>query len=147
MNICTFCQPQVGSRRTIPVSPIRSSFTPRSRRAQPRPRITPPSSPITHNPPTRPQRNRRRPRHFDSSPDLDAPRRCETDSHIPLKSIHDFMDTTGKLHPACNECRTRLLERRPATPTPFIGSSDSELESPLPPPDSLMPQRFDMILC
>ena len=138
MDVCTFCQPQVGNRRTLPVSPARSSFTPRSQRAQPRRRITPPSSPITHSPPARPQRNRRRPRHFDSSPDLDAPRRCETGNHIPLKSIRDFMDTAGRLHPACDECGTRLLERRPATPTPLINSSDHELEYLPPPSDSLM---------
>jgi len=106
-----------------------------------------PSSPITYSPAAHPQRNRRRPRHFDSSHDLDAPRRCKARNHIPLKSIRDFMDTVGRLRLACNECRTHLLERRPATPTPLINSSDHELESRPPPPDSLMQQRFDMILC
>jgi len=147
MDVCSFCQPQVGHRRPAPVSPTRSSFTPRSRRAQPRPRITPPSSPVMRSPPARPQRNRRRPRHFDSSPDLDVPRRCERRNHIPFKPMRDFMDTAGRLHAVCNECRSNILERRPATPTPLVSSSDSELESLLPPPNSLMQQRFDMILC
>ena len=99
-DTCTFCRVNIGSRRPAPVSPSNTSFTPRSRRAQPRPRITPPSSPTLLSPPARPRRVRTRPRHFDSSPDLDIPRRCEKANHVPLKAAHDFIDAGGRMHPS-----------------------------------------------
>jgi hypothetical protein len=94
-----------------PISPSRTSFTPRSRRAQPRPRITPPSSPTPLSPPVHPRRVRRRPRHFDSSPDLNLPRRCEKAHHVPLKPAHEFIVDRGRIHPICNECRERIQHR------------------------------------
>ena len=154
-DTCTFCRVNIGSRRPAPVSPSHTSFTPRSRRAQPRPRITPPSSPTLLSPPARPRRVRTRPRHFDSSPDLDIPRRCEKANHVPLKAAHDFIDAGGRMHPICNECRESIQHRRRRPSISTVSSSDSEGQLlPLqnsqnqrdnPRPELAMHRRFTMI--
>jgi len=154
-DTCTFCRVNIGSRRSAPLSPSHTSFTPRSRRAQPRPRITPPSSPTLLSPPARPRRVRTRPRHFDSSPDLDIPRRCEKANHVPLKAAHDFIDAGGRMHPICNECRESIQHRRRSSAISNGSSSESE-NQPLPsqnnqnqgddhPSESPMHHRFTMI--
>jgi|SRR5579859_3361687 len=125
-DLCNFCQVEVGNRRPPPVSPTNTLFTPRSRRAQPRPRITPPSSPTPLNPPARPRRIRTRPRHFDSSPDLDLPRRCEKAIHVPAKAARDFIDARGIMRPICNDCRQDIRQRRRSLTVSTDSSTDSE---------------------
>ena len=43
-------------------------------------------------------RKRTRPRHFDSSPDLDVPQGCEKTVHFPSKTLRDFIDSQGRQH-------------------------------------------------
>jgi hypothetical protein len=116
---CRFCQIQVGNRRPA-ASMDESRASMGLDRSQPRPRISPllPSSVASPSPTVnryrRPLRTRTRPRHFDSSPDLDVSRRCEKTVHVPLKTIRDFIDPQGRQHAICNECR-RNNERPPAS--------------------------------
>ena len=103
-------------------------------RLQPRRRISlsPPSphiSPLPSvNPHGRPLRIRTRPRHFDSSPDIDLPQRCDKTVHVPLKMIRDFIDPQGRRHPICNECR-RNNQRRPVSPIFPPSSEEDHLEN------------------
>jgi hypothetical protein len=113
-DVCTFCRPLV-SQYAAPV------LTPSSQRAQPRRRILSPTprrnttnhyaDEIPSPTPTRPQRARTRPRHFDSSPDLDTVYRCEKADHNPPKSRREFIDERGRMHPVCNECRESIAQR------------------------------------
>lgn len=126
---CTFCRIQVGNRR--PAAAIDDSLLSMDvYRSRPHPRIDssplPPSnSPLPSFPSRRPVRIRRRPRHFDSSPDLDKPRRCENMVHFPSKVRRDFIDSQGRMHPICNECRQN--DRRPlALPILSPPSEDDE---------------------
>ena len=82
----------VNNWRSAPISPIRSSYTPRSRS---RTRIVSPH----------PRRICVTPWHFDSSPDLDEAKRCKRRVHDPLKAAQDFIDNRGKPHAIYNECR------------------------------------------
>jgi hypothetical protein len=100
---CKFCQVQVGNRR--PASLMDESLL-----SSPSP--LPPINPRLH----RPSRIRIRPRHFDSSPDLDVSRRCEKRAHFPLKMVRDFIDPQGKMHAICNECRQNN-QRHPVSPS------------------------------
>ena len=112
-DVCTFCQNQVGQRRPPPPrTPNRQGLTPSSQHAQSRRRIAPPDSPTPSNPPARPVRTRTRPRHFDSSPDMEAERRCERMRHEPMKKRRDFIDGNGRMHAVCNECREAIAARR-----------------------------------
>src|SRR5579859_2226939 len=122
MATCRFCQinihftnpssppaaPQtVNNRRPAPISPVSSPYTPRSRRVRSHRRLIPESP--------RPRRNRIQPRHFDSSPDLDEPRRCERRGHnaeMYPTVRRDFVDEHGHSHAICNQCRDLMeIER------------------------------------
>jgi len=94
----------VNNRRSAPLSPISSPYTPRSQRVRSRRRV------ILESP--RPRRNRVQPRHFDSSPNLDEPRRCERrghDAEMYPTVRRDFIDEYGHSHAICNRCR-QLME-------------------------------------
>lgn len=124
MATCKFCQinihftdpfsppaaPQTVNlnRRPAPISPVLSPYTPRSRRVRSRHRLIPESP--------RPRRvNRIQPRHFDSSPDLDEPRRCERRGHdaemYPTVRRY-FINEHGRSHAICNQCRHLMKMER-----------------------------------
>ena len=125
MATCRFCQieiysinrssapdlPQtVGNRCPAPLSPVSSPYTPRSRRVRSRRRVI--------ESPRRPQRNRIQRRHFDSSPDLDEPRRCERrghDAEMYPTVRRDFIDERGHTHATCNRCRDLIEMERIAS--------------------------------
>src|SRR5579859_1771566 len=122
MDTCRFCQinvyptnpssppavPQiVNNRRPAPVSPVLSPYTPRSQRVRSRRRV------IIESP--RPRRNRTHRRHFDSSPDLDEPQRCERrghDAEMYPTIRQDFIDELGCPHAICNRCRDLIEMER-----------------------------------
>jgi len=81
--------------------------------------------------PRRPLRIRRRPRHFDSSPDLDLPRRCEGTDHFPSKMVRDFVDPHGRMHAICNECRGNCARARVHSILP-LSSEEDENRTPQP---------------
>ena len=139
IDTCRFCQVNVSNpihrssppevlrtvsnRRPAPVSPVSSpNYTPRSQRVRSRRRII--RSP-------RPQRNRAPPRHFDSSPDLDEPRRCERRDHDAERFPtvrRDFIDEHGRIYTICNRCRDVVEMQRIARDlSSFSVLSDDEV--------------------
>ena len=110
----------MGIRR--PASPMDESLTSmdldRSRlRRTTTPLISSPQifpSPTINHRYVRLSRKRTRPRHFDSSPDLDVPRGCEKTVHFPSRTLRDFIDSQGRQHATCNECRQN--PQRPRQP-------------------------------
>jgi len=125
MANCRFCQIQVGNRRPAPTMDESLDLD----RSRPRRTTTPlisspqvsPSSTINRR--VRPSRRRTRPRHFDSSPDLDVPRGCEKTLHFPSKTLRDFIDSQVRQHATCNECRQN--PQRPRQPIPQLSQSTS----------------------
>lgn len=60
--------------------------------------------------PPHPRRATRRPRHHDSSPEMDQPMRCEREARFPdheITVLRDFIDENGRRRAICNYCRTR----------------------------------------
>lgn len=67
--------------------------------------------------PLRPRRVIRRPRHYDSSPEMDQPVRCSREPRVPdheITVLRDFIDENGRRRVMCNYCRRRnqLPDRR-----------------------------------
>ena len=136
MAACRFCQidvhfpnpfsppaaPQtVNNRRPAPVSPVSSPYTPRSQRVRSRRRVI--ESPW-------PQHNRTRCRHFDSSPNLDEPGRCERRDHDAEKYPtvrQDFIDERGHIHATCNRCYDLVEMERIARNLSSFSPPDDEV--------------------
>jgi len=67
--------------------------------------------------PPRPRHVTRRPRHYDSSPEMDQPHRCERAGRVPdheITVLRDFIDENGRQRAVHNYCRRRdqLPDRR-----------------------------------
>jgi hypothetical protein len=116
MATCKFCQNNIHvtnpflppaapqtvnlNRCPAPISPVLSPYTLRSQQIRSHRRV------ILESPHPRCM-NRIQPRHFDSSPDLDEPQRCERwghDAEIYPTVRRDFIDEHGHSHTICNRC-------------------------------------------